>query len=226
MGRALLLEELFVPKSSQLVLLFAPGSTFKPVKLANLISEDLSSIFSSEPTAVSLPPETPLEVPRVILQQNGVGQLSIGYLRADLALEWKGTSEWQDTVITTSKVLAQCLIEKSDLKVQRMGFVLTNSLSDAITIEDLRSRYIRSQKMEDALELRIAWLRRIKTKDLDINRWVQFLFASYPSGIRNVVIDLNTRPEDELDLRPDAIEEMVKIWLEQVWGDIHGILEW
>lgn len=226
MGGAL--EELFMPKTSQLALFFVPGNTFKLIPLANAISEDLSSIFSVEPTVVSFPPEAPIpiEMPRIILQQNNVGQLSIAYSRADLTLEWKGSSEWQDTVVSTSKALARCLVQRSNLKVQRMGLIITNYLSDKITLENLHSRYIRSPKMSDAVELRFAWLKRIKTNNQDVNRWVQFYLSSFPGGPRNVVIDLNTPPEEELDLTPEAIEGMVHIWLEQIWSDINGILEW
>lgn len=120
------LNGLLLPRLSQLALFFAPG-TFQTLQVAAGVKQVLSGLFSIEPTV--LPSDAPVEVPRIIMQERGVGQLTLGYTRADLILEWRRDQNWRNRVTALSEELARYFVDQAELKVQRLGFVVTFAYS-------------------------------------------------------------------------------------------------
>lgn len=212
-----------LPRLSQLALFFAPG-TFQTLQVAAGVKQVLSGLFSVEPTV--LPSDAPVEVPRILMQERGVGQLTVGYARADLILEWRADQSWRDRVTALSEELARYFVEQARLKVQRLGFVVTFGVAEDINLEAIRSRYVAVGKMLDAQEIGIAWLRRTKVQGILVNRWVRFSISSLPGGDRSVVIDTNTLPEDQLDLDATTVKKIVETCLDQLRSDAGAILEW
>jgi hypothetical protein len=54
--------------------------------------EALNDIFTIEPNIISLPPQAPPDIPRIIFQNENVGQLTIAFTRTDLTMKWIGGS--------------------------------------------------------------------------------------------------------------------------------------
>lgn len=217
------LNGLLLPRSSQLALFLAPG-TFQTLQVAVGVKQVLSGLFSVEPTV--LPSDVPVEVPRIIMQERGVGQLTVGYTRADLILEWRADQSWGNRVTALSEELTRYFVEQARLKVQRLGFVVTFAVSEDMNLEAIRSRYVAAGKMLDAEEIGIAWLCRTKVQGILVNRWVRFSISSLPGGDRSVVIDTNTLLEDQLDLDATTVKKIVETCLDQLRSDAGAILEW
>jgi len=222
---ALLSDGTLSQVSAQTALFFSPNSMFRPLVLANAIAKWMSSLFTNDPTLLQLPPDAPPEIPRVLLQQDGVGQLSISYQRADLVLNCADSDDWSHRIAETAESLARA-IEASNLTAERLGLVLTFRLGEMGRVDELRSRYIRPGKLEGAYQTELAWLRKTQDDSIAANRWVRIASASESEAQGQIVIDLNTPSEISLQLSADLVRDTINGWLEQVTGGMSDVLEW
>lgn len=218
----LIQQKVLSPFNSQVALYFASDTLFKPIQLANEISIDFEEIFEAEPFV--LPMDSPREIPKIILKQDEVGQLTISYERADLVLNWKNDCG-SENVIEFSKKLVRCLVDKYSLSIIRIGLVTSFRWNEIITIKELKEKYIQSGKLQDIQEMNLAWFKRVSINDKVVNRWVRFILSSN-SNNKIVTIDTNTLPEENNYFNEARVEEIISNWVKNVWSDINDILEW
>lgn len=209
----------------QIALFFAPGTNFKSIELAGGIADKLGDIFINEPNIISLPPNAPVEVPRIIFQQDNIGQLIISSLRADLIINYVG-DEWVNRVISIADKLALYLNNMAKIRIQRIGLVLTMGIDEKLTVKDIQEKYIKQNKIVDCSELSIAWHKKTNIQGLNINRWVRINIADYIGGQRNLILDFNTFAEDIIDVQRFPVDYVIGEFIKDYMGDFNGIIEW
>lgn len=213
--------------SSQIALFLAAGADFRILAVANAVGSAFSQLFQAEPSLVPLPADAPGEIPRVLLQQPGVGSLAVGTLRADLTLEWKAGDEheWQGLVVRRAVELAG-VFETLGMSITRLGLVLVYDLADGISLEEIRRRYMCRGKAEGALALDLAWLRRISSEGTNVNRWVRLSYGLPEGENRRLIIDTNTVQGEGSLLTPADVGRLLQSWIAGIGGDLSHVVDW
>jgi hypothetical protein len=220
-----LVNTIFSLRTVRIALFVSPGLPARVLPLANELSTALSHIFPKDPIMVPSPEEAPPDFPVVVFQQVGVGELTIARSRSDLVAEIKDDSAWQDVFLDATERLVGSLVRKR-VGITRVGLVLTYSCSDSIVIADIRERYVRSGKADDAEEINVAWLKRVHWKDIVINRWIRLAFSSEPTGERSLIIDLNTPSDVSMDFDAFLVREYISYWFGELDEKLGDIIEW
>ena len=60
----------------QIALFFPPDTSFKAISVANAVDEEFGDLFWEDPNIITLPPNAPIEIPRIIYSQKDIAQLS------------------------------------------------------------------------------------------------------------------------------------------------------
>jgi len=220
-----LISNMFSLCTARIALFLSPRLPAKVLPLANELSSALSYVFPKDPLIVPSPEDTPPDFPVVVFQQGGMGQLTVARSRSDLVIELKDQEIWQDMFLDITERLVSSLM-RSKVGISRLGLVLTYDCSDDVTIADIHERYLRSDKVNDAEEISIAWLKRVFWQDTLINRWVRLAFSLEPTGERSLVIDLNTPADVSLNFNIPLIREYVSYWFAEVDEKLGDIIEW
>lgn len=216
----------FFPQRAQLALFFAPGTTFRPLLVATHLDGYTAGMFGVELAVLPLPADAPAEVPRVLAQKPGVGAFSIAFNRADLTLEVGTVEQWSKWLLERFRYFTEIVVDKCGLQVVRVGLVLTFGFAGSIGMADIVQKYIAAGKIGAAEELEIAWLKRPRVGEMVVNRWVRLHAASSPQGPRSLIIDTNTRAEEQLTLSTGSIAGILSSWLDDVRSDLYGVIEW
>jgi len=164
-----LLPDTLFFESIQLGLFFSPDTFFKSISMANDISNEFSEFFTNEPNVINLPPNAPIEIPRIIFEQPDFGQLNIGLLRADLIIKNSDEESWESYTLELGKRLSQFFVEKYRIRIQRIGLVLTCKFANNIPFEDVIKKYTSSERLTESEELELSWRRRLTLETLEVN---------------------------------------------------------
>ncbi len=220
-------NKMFVPVLCQAALFFAPDYQLKPLAVATKLSEKLSSVFSVEPSTVALPPNVPvpLEIPRVILQGDPNGQITVSPMRADIAINLQANPSLASGMSEYITTFASCF---DSVQIVRVGFVLHFTLVGENILAVVKNKYILPGKLSEPKELYFGWVNKLEVNGLAVNRFINFSCNSFPlpDGNATLMVDTNTLPEVILDLQPEDIRKFVDECLEQYRGDLSAFIEW
>lgn len=214
------------PIQGHIALFFSPDFQLKALDMANKIQKNMEMLFGVEPSTVPFPPGAPipLEVPRVVLQGDAAGQITVSQLRADMTVNFSSAVSLDVQLSDYIYSFASCFEEA---KIVRIGFVLQFDILEENVMAAIRNRYICNEKLEDAKELFIGWVKKIDILDIHSNRLVNFScnVLPLPSGVGRLVVDTNTVPEQIMDLTPDDIKNFVNECIKHYKGDLSGFIE-
>ena len=211
--------------SCQTALFFSSDFQLSPLKTANAIAQKLSSVYSVEPSTVPIPSGAPPEIPRVLLQGDPAGQLSVSQSRADIVFNIQQISGAESSVSQHISDFAECF---ELAKIIRLGFVLVFTLTGDNLLSLVKSEYIIPEKLTNAKALSLGWIKEVQLGNLSANRLVNFnCNKSFPLSNESVtlVVDTNTGPQDILDLKPIDIKCFIEGCLEQYRSDIYAFIE-
>jgi len=218
---------MFKPILYQAALFFSSDFQLKPLILAGKIAEKLSSIFTVEPSTVNYPPNlpVPLEVPRIILQGDPNGQLTVSPVRADIIFNSQTNPDIEQALSQYISDFADCF---ESVQIIRLGFVLQFNLIGKNILSAVRDRYISPGKMNGSTELYVGWINKLQVSDIQSNRLINFTCNSVPlpDGSGSLIVDTNTIPEITLDLKSKEIKKYVDECFQQYRGNISDFIEW
>ena len=208
----------------QIVLFFSPDTTFKSLNVANKISEVFGDLFTDDPNIITLPPNAPVEIPRLIYNQGDITQFAIGFSRADFTIKMKKEDDWESKIKAFSIKLKKLFIEILNIRIIRIGLVTNFTFNDNFTIDSFTKQYINSDKLNDLAEYNMSWLKKIKIKDINANKWIRLFISEHPQEKRILIIDINTIFEQSLDFNNIELDEIIDTFLDCFRGDIEDVI--
>jgi len=223
----LLFNQVF-PISLHIALFFSSNTIYKAADLAEEVSKELSDVISNKPDVIDLPPEAPIELPDIFFKNDEIGQLLISRARANCTLLLKSNVDFDyiRKISVYIERLANCLVDKGNIRIVRIGIVLTCSTDQSITMELVKSKFISNEKLSETCDLELAWLRRVKLGNLNLNRWVRLDFSALSEIDNRIVIDINTLADEELDINEYPIKQTFDMLFDQIRSEFDDIIEW
>ena len=206
-------------ESIQIALFFPLDTVFKSIKVAGEISNKFGHIFQEEPNIISLPVNAPIEIPKVIFNQQNIANLSVGYSRADLIITDKGI---HDDIDNISNIYQEMFVDTLKIRVIRVGFIKKYVLDD-VNINDFIESHLKSQKIQKVEELHMSWLNKIEVDKIEINKWTRLHFSEQN---RNgyLLFDLNTDLSQIIDLKANPLNKLIKEFLNETSGDVEDVI--
>ncbi len=196
--------------------------------VAQLLGKLKSIDFSNNPTVLPLPPDAPLEVPRIILRSNdGVFNLNISPTRIDLFYNNKQSDkedvpvgdikEIEKKIIEILKEISEILITKLSVNIPRLA-VVSNYL---IKLKESSKKYMLSKFMKegvvgDVKEIQLNFLTNKEVNKYKLNEWIKFNTLRNLKNVKDdtavlLSIDLNSLTEINYNFSNDSIDEFLKI---------------
>ncbi|MDP2649666.1 MAG: hypothetical protein Q8P10_02370 [bacterium] len=211
------------PKISDLqIAVFTPSLDFSnKILIANSIFEGMPDVFETNPTMLPVPNDAPAEIPRIILKNsNSSYMMNVGLNRFDFyyhdremvdRIPTKEVDEIQNEAEKMIKLLAKTIKNNIGLKIIRLGFVPTfvNKSDDATQL--VRDTFFKTSKIpKNISEINYAIRKKEKVDNSDVNVGVNGSAYRMPNDeLDNKVvvfnIDINTPPENPLDLTVDQV---------------------
>lgn len=212
---------MFVPVTCQAALFFSPDFHFKPLATAGIIATKLSSLFSVEPSTVPYPPNIPLplEVPRIVLQNDPAGQVTVSQARADMVINFHHAADIESKLSDYIGAFSECF---ESAQIVRLGVIFVFDFNNEDSLSIIKEEYIKSDKLNDSPELYVGWLKKFQLLDIPVNRLVNFNCNKTKSTL---IVDTNTVPENSFDLKPDLIRHFSEECLKQYRGDMRAFIE-
>lgn len=217
---------MFTPVTCQVALFFSPDFQIKPLSIAGKIAEKLSSIFSVEPSTIPYPPGMPIspEFPRVILQGDKSGQVTVSQLRADIVFNLKEIDDAETKLSEHILAFAECF--ESD-PIVRLGLVIVFNLVGESSLSIIKNKYIHPEQLDGAKELYVGWLNKIELGGVPANKIVNFNCNNYslPQGSGTLMVDINTFQESILELKTNDVRNFINDCIRQYRGDVNEFIE-
>jgi hypothetical protein len=210
----------------QAAFFFTSDFQMRPLVLAGKISEKLSSVFSVDPSTVPYPPNIalPLEIPRVVLQGDPNGQITVSSLRADVIFNLQTNSDIKPLLSKHISDFSDCF---ESTQIIRLGLVFQFKLIGEDVLTTVRNEYILPGKIDGAAELYFGWMNKLQVNGIPSNRLVNYICNSLPSPNENgtLTVDTNTIPEAMLDLKTEEIKKYVDECLRQYGSDMDAFIK-
>lgn len=208
----------------QIALFFPPDTSFKAISVANAVDEEFGDLFSEDPNIITLPPNAPIEIPRIIYRQKDIAQLSIGFSRADLSVKLNSKEDWQDRIIEFSFKLQNLFIEKLKIRIIRVGMIATFTIDTDASLNEFLAQYIKSDRLTDVAEYNMSWLKKADLNGINTNKWIRLFLSEQPNENRTLVIDVNTIAEQTLDLQRLPLNDLIIQLLDCLEGDACNVI--
>ena len=208
----------FVIQNIQGVLFIENFAFRDKLGIASKINEAVNNLFDGDPTMLDLPPEAPLEIPRIQLKDNKpVYSLNfcsnrIDFFYNDPGKPKKKLSDLKDEYLNYFFKIVDLVKQEYHLSTPRLAVVL-KALSD---IETGANSFLQENFLGKALffkgthTLEIHALEKRQMREFDIHRWFRIKTARSPNGqddILFVEVDINTLPEKPRDFEKEEIRE-------------------
>lgn len=204
----------------QVSLFFPYDINQKYLLLANALHARLENIFPNEPTILSLPIEAPQEIPRVIFN-NDKSSLAISQSRADLLMSQNEHSFYEKSVEAISKLIE--VFDEFKTKIVRFGIIIKFNIPGC-DVNILSSYYIKNNYIKESSEINIGWHKIIVRNSINLNQWVKFNVSNIPEGNKNLLIDINTIVNDDLNLDKNELDKAIKDIIDYIGSNYNDII--
>lgn len=202
-------------RTVQIVLFFPLDTHFKSIDVVNVISSQFNDLFTTEPNMISLPINAPVEIPRIMYNEDGKAQFNIGTQRADLTLH--------DEIITNFDEICGKLknvIDSTNIPVFRVAIVATADFANTDIIEFSKEK-ISSDKVLSAKAFDMGWLCQYEISGINVNKWTRIILSDeLPTKARNIVVDLNTAQDKPIDWKTIKLDDILKLLFSKVVEEV------
>jgi hypothetical protein len=163
-----------------------------------------------------IPDESPPEIPRIIMQNEQKGKaFHFSLSRLDVIRSYANNPPASD--IREQLELARVetaglwgLLQKElSARGHRMALVSTFFADTDNAAEVLSSYFIRAKEAAGAAEAQVHYLHKLGVGQLRVNRWVRFTTSESKPRLLNLMIDVNTVPELDIDVGADTVLEFL-----------------
>jgi len=180
----------------QVAFFFLPNTVFRPVRFASTITEALGEVFPQDPNIISLPPNVPLEFPRIMFTNDKGYSLNISLNRADFQMNVTDGKDIHQVYLPIITKLHDDVFEPMKINIQRVGLVNTYALLSCKT-QDIITKYFMPGKIDDSDEINLAWHKIQSSGEFKNNLWVRINVTDKINANCNVIIDLNSSEDIE-----------------------------
>lgn len=182
-----------------------------PLEVGHHVRSATGDLLDGEPLVLPLPPDAPLEIPRIVLKSkderyscnvSGV-RLDLFYRDKDPSRKWVDLrDEYLQYLVATSHTLVETL----QATITRLGSVAEFEVPIEISPSlAMRRAYLKEGILPGEHEIQLGVLLRQSWQPIEINRWVRLIGKEGESALR-VVVDINTIPEKKYNFDIDGIE--------------------
>ena len=216
------LSEVFIPSYCQIALFFSEGCNLKVLSAAEEFIKNFRGVFSKEP--IVNPSSKNVNLPRITLVENDVGQLSVSNVRADLYLFLNKNLGLND-VPKMANLFARCFSIKD---IINFGLLCVYDVDRNISISDIKNQYVLSNKFSGISDFQISWARKVSVDICDIAMAKRFVnFCASENGGCYFIVDHNTKSNVTCRFNvSDDIEELARLFLKHLESDLYDTLEW
>ena len=215
----------FILSDIQAVVFLSAVDLSNKVGLANEFIEKSERFFDGEPVIFPLPPDAPVEIPRIILRnRSNTYSLNIGVNRFDFFYNAPRESdqlpagEINDVKEGFLNNLRMILVSIKDItagKITRVGHNMTLlHQTDGTALELVREKYLKDGALiQEASEIQLSVLNKKSISEgLQSNLWLRTnTFHKPESELDNKLVvfklDLNTVPEEPLNLSAEEAQK-------------------
>ncbi|WP_431811939.1 hypothetical protein [Lysinibacillus sp. FW12] len=189
----------------------------RPDKLINKVDTALVDIFDQMPNITNLPPDAPLEIPRVTMQSSdGLYACNIGKNRIDLFGYYQnsGSTIGANLEVFVNKMFLLAEEIFNDKEIIRYGLVGQYFIEQANAINKIATKYMKLDT-EDVEEVNIRFNRNILSSQLKMNDIVEISRGSVMyAGVQKgdgifITRDLNNKPVDALNF--ETLKKVVEL---------------
>lgn len=216
-------DEKFCIKSIQVALFFVPDTNFKPISFAGNVSNKMSGLFPDDPNIISLPPNVPLEIPRVMFTNANQESLNAGINRADLALNITSLDEIDRSVLPNVILLNSIINEDMRIAVQRVGVVATYNILQP-NVKEISDRYFKDGKIDGSDGCNFAWHKSFQLNGLETNLWVRYTLSDFYGAVNSLIIDVNSF--QNISLMGRNVTEITGQYISYIRSDLQNVLKW
>ncbi|MBM4307351.1 MAG: hypothetical protein FJ115_06285 [Deltaproteobacteria bacterium] len=208
----------FIIQNIQGVLFIENFAFRNKLGIASKINETVNNLFDGDPTILDLPPEAPLEIPRIQLKDSKPAYSlnfcanRIDFFYNDPGKPEKKLSDLRDEYINYFSKIVTLVKYEYHLSTPRLAIIL-KAVSDIQTGANsfLQENFLgRIPFFGETHTLEIHALEKRQIREFDINRWFRIKTARTPTGrddILFVEIDINTQPEKPRDFGKEEISD-------------------
>lgn len=164
------------------------------------LKDSVGDIFDAEPVAFPLPPDAPLDIPRIILNnKKGVYSCNIALNRIDIFRNKPQDEEEKlEDILGNQKEQVKKVYDffnGRSVIINRVGFVVTflSEIKDKSGAEYLKETFLVADKLENPRELRLIYNKRASDNSVEFNHLVTLIGRQDNKLV--LQIDINTIPE-------------------------------
>jgi hypothetical protein len=202
--------------------LFIENFAFRnKLDIASKINEAVNNLFDGDPIMLDLPPEAPLEIPRIQLKDSKtMFSLNFSPTRIDFFYNERGKPEKTLDILSDDYLkylfnIVKLIKGEYHLGVPRIALVLKtlNEVEAESNLFVLEKFLGGNPFFKSASSLEIHALEKTTMKDYHINRWLRIKTGiGFPVNEKalSVEIDINTTPEKEVDFDLEKIKGFYK----------------
>ena len=209
------------------------------LSLSSQLIKDTGNIFDGDPIMLPIPPDAPLEFPRMILKsKNEKYILEIKSSRIDFIVKEDQKDKFKKNYPAPLikdyqeklQSLSSSIINVFKTKIIRLGFVLNLQFKVNNAVNVVKKSYIKDVKfIKDTFDLNIGFLNKITLNNLVANIWFRTNALRSPEKDKDnkillVMFDINTVPEKILDLKDQNIVSFTKATLEYLDKNLKNYL--
>ena len=174
----------------QMVFYYKEGTVFRGFEFTRCIYDELKDVFkNTEPQTISVPPNSPIELPRCIWNDANT-KLWFSMQSISLSVDLPSHVKWDEAVIGLGEKLVNAL-SNARINVDRIGVVIEASvdgdlhkyLNDSISIDGFVK----------AKEANISWL----DEESIFNVWINCAIDD-DHDIQKIIYDINSKYEHKL----------------------------
>lgn len=213
----------FPPKSVQVALFFSPDSTYRPLSFAVAITNALGDVFPQDPNIISLPPNVPLEFPRIIFANEQESTLKISLNRADLFMKVNAIGDFNEKIIPVITKVHEVINENLKINIKRVGLVNTYTVTNCKT-SDIISKYFIPGKIDHSDEISLSWHKSNIIENLKTNVWVRLTITDNVDGDCSLITDINS-DVDITSLGNNAIN-LIRKYDTYLREDFDNVISW
>lgn len=168
---------------------FREKSEIRAFELTSSLYNQFKDVFKTEPQSLSVPNDTPDEIPRCIWDDVNKN-MTFSKLRLDLIFYIPNKFTWESLLQEFNKKIMSAIIE-AEIVIDRVGLVVEVMSHD--NLHDLLKESIQINNFNVAKEANISWLENMDS----YNVWT-YLIINETEDINKIMFDVNSLPEYKL----------------------------
>ena len=175
--------------------LFGNYDLTSKIDIANTIYTESKKVFDGDPVFFPIPVDAPPEIPRIILTSKdqhyrcNVAATRLELLYSQRDHPGKELDDLKEEYLTILQDIAELVRGKLNVKVNRLGFILTAITFTEDPVELIKKHFIRDNTLMNPNQLELHVLRKLPWDDIEVNNWCRLSSQELkePKGVKKAL---------------------------------------